>query len=132
MKTQKFYTNSFVSSLWIFVLFNMTFRDFHQFLSDGYIEEMMNANIPESNMLFYAFILEIPIAMTILSRVLEPQYNKWFNIILASVVALGMLISLVSADLDDIFFTSMELFALVFIVHISWRLPSKEIAADHG
>ena len=30
-----------LSSLWAFILFNMIFRDLHQFLAPGYIKQMM-------------------------------------------------------------------------------------------
>lgn len=121
MKTQKLSGQSLISSLWIFILFNMTFRDFHQFLNKGYIEEMMHSKVTQPELLLFALLLEIPIAMIVLSKFLGPVANQWTNTIAAIPMVLGMLSLLPEADMDDIFFTTMQLLALICIAIIAWR-----------
>ena len=112
-----------ISTLWIFILFNMILRDLHEFPTEGYIEEMMSLKLSEEVMLFYAFIVEIPILMIILSRILNDQANKWTNLIAVMVSSLGILYTIPSGDMDDLFFAIINLGALVIIVLTAWKLP---------
>ena len=73
-----------LSTLWIFVLLNMIFRDIHEFFRLGLLEEMMtgivNGNqVTEQVMLIGAFMVEIPILMVLLSRILNYRINRWAN-----------------------------------------------------
>ncbi len=53
------------STLWIFILFNMTFLDIHSFLKPGFIEEIMTGTIDGVQMtqkllLLGAIMMEMP------------------------------------------------------------------------
>ena len=122
----KINSQSLLSTLWIFVLLNIIFRDLHEFLNQGHIEEMMNLNISEETMLFYGILLEIPIMMTVLSRILNNILNKWINVTVASLLMIGTLSTLASADLDDIFFTLINTIAFLAIVYTAWKLPLRK------
>ena len=122
----KINSQSLLSTLWIFVLLNIIFRDLHEFLNQGHIEEMMNLNISEETMLFYGILLEIPIMMTVLSRILNNMLNKWINVTVASLLMIGTLSTLACADLDDIFFTLINTIAFLAIVYTAWKLPIKK------
>ena len=115
-----------LSTLWIFILFNMIFRDLHEMLAEGYFEELMSLQISEGTMLLYGFILEIPIMMVLLSRILNNRANKWANQIAAGVSLLGLLSTLATADLDDLFFATVNSVALLVIIRIAWKLPMEE------
>ena len=115
-----------LSTLWIFILFNMIFRDLHEFLAEGYIEEMMALEISDKALLLYGFLLEIPISMVLLSRVLNAKANKWTNIIAASITMLGIISTLPAGDLDDIFFGMIKIAAFIAIFFIAWQLPHSE------
>ena len=114
---------SLLSTLWIFVLFNMVFRDLHEFLNQGYIEELMTLKLSEETMLFYGFVLEIPILMTLLSRILNNGVNRWVNIVAASITMLGTLSTLVSADMDDMLFMTVNIVAFLAIIYTAWKMP---------
>ncbi|MEL6812788.1 MAG: DUF6326 family protein [Bacteroidota bacterium] len=116
-----------LSTLWVFVLFNMIFRDLHQFLANGYIEKMMSQEVSDVMLLLYGFILELPILMVLLSRILNNKVNKWANMMVATVTMLGILSTLPSADLDDIFFGVIKVSALIAILAIAWKLPSHQV-----
>ena len=131
MTKSKIEKQSLLSTLWIFVLLNMIFRDLHQFGKEGFIEEMMSGvvngvRITEELMLFGGFLAEIPILMVLLSRKLPDQANKWANVI-ASVITMAVLLSaLPSADMDDLFFMVIEVIAFISIVLIAWKLPNQK------
>ena len=109
-----------LSTLWIFVLFNMIFRDLHEFGRPGFLEEIMTGvvngvQITEGLMLIGGIMAEIPISMVLLSRVLKYRVNRWANII-AGAITIAMIINNGVKDLDDIFFTAIEVVALILIV----------------
>ena len=126
MKELKFDAPSLLSTLWIFVLLNMIFRDLHQFASPGFIEELMSLEVAEAYVLIFGIILEIPIKLVVLSRVLKAKVNKWANIIAVGIFSLSMLSTLAEADMDDIFFMIMEVLGFIAIVKIAWDLPRQE------
>ncbi len=111
-----------LSTLWIFILFNIIFRDLHEFLNEGYMQELMTLKVSETEKLLYGFLLEIPVAMVLLSRILNDNANKWTNVIAGGAMLLGMLGSLYSADMDDTFFTIINAAALLAILRTAWKL----------
>ncbi|MEM1324518.1 MAG: DUF6326 family protein [Bacteroidota bacterium] len=115
-----------LSTLWIFVLFNTILRDLHEFPTEGYIEEMMNLNLSEELMLLFAFVVEVPIAMIVLARILSPTWNKWMNTIAVVLTSLGILYTLPTGHLDEFFFAAASATAFVFIIRTAWRLPVLE------
>jgi len=117
---------SLLSTLWVFILFNMILRDLHEFPTEGFIEELMSLNLSDVEMLLYGFMVEIPIMMVLFSRILQDKVNKWVNIVAAIIALPGILSTLPSGDLDDIFFAMMSSMALVSIVLIArkWSLPT--------
>lgn len=117
-------TTSLLSTLWIFVLLNIIFRDLHQLLNPIALQEMLTQKIPESQVLLFGIILEIPISMLLLCRILPTRVNKWANLIAAIITALGFLSTLPTADMDDMFFTLVKLIALIAIVYLAWGLNS--------
>ena len=126
MKELKFDAPSLLSTLWIFVLLNMIFRDLHQFASPGFIEELMSLEVAEAYVLIFGIILEIPIMRVVLSRGLKAKVIKWANIIAVGIFSLSMLSTLAEADMDDIFFMIMEVLGFIAIVKIAWDLPRQE------
>lgn len=115
-----------LSTLWIFILFNMLLRDLHEFPTEGYIEELMTLKLSDPTMLLYGFIVEIPILMVLLSRILKDRANKWANIVAAGVAMLGIASTLPTADLDDIFFALINVGALLTVMRTAWTLSVTE------
>lgn len=123
MNHVKIEPRTLLSTLWIFILFNMIFRDLHQFANASFVQELLVQNISEELVLVFGVILEIPIAMVLLSRILKNKVNKWVNLSAVLLFAAGLYSSFPSADLDDLFFMLMETIALVGIVWTAWKLP---------
>lgn len=70
-----------LSLLWVVVMFNMVFADIVGFLNPGTLEEMIAMRPPQSLLLVFSVLLEIPIAMIILSRVLPRASNRIANLV---------------------------------------------------
>lgn len=124
MFKDKIEPRTLISTLWIFILFNMILRDLHEFPTEGYIESMMNLKLSEEVMLFYAFIVEIPILMIVLSRILNNKANKWMNIIAVLFSILGTLYTLPTGHLDELFFAAINSAAFLIIIITVLRLPT--------
>lgn len=128
MIKNKIEPQTLLSTLWIFILFNMILRDLHEFPTEGYIEELIALKLSQKVMLFYGFMVEIPILMVLFSRLLNDTANKWANVMAASISLLGILSTLPAADMDDIFFATTSSAALLAIMLTAWKLPTLDRA----
>ena len=114
-----------LSTLWIFVLLNVIFRDLHEFFRAGMIEEIITVTpVSEQVMLMGGIMMEIPILMVLLSRILNYRINHWANISIGT-VTIALVIGMGQKDLDDIFFATVEVIALSAIIWLAvkWREP---------
>lgn len=129
MMKNKIKPQTLLSTLWIFVLLNMVFRDLHQLGKKGFIEEIMTGvvngiKITDELMLVGGFLAEIPILMVLLSRILNDKVNKWANIIAGVITIIVFATSAPSADIDDVFHMVIEVVAILWILRIAWELSS--------
>ena len=118
-----------LSTLWIFVLLNVIFRDIHELFRPGFLAEMMTGTVNGVQMsaellLIAGIILEIAIVMVLLSRILTVRYNRWANIVAATITIGFVIFNNTAPDLDDIFFAAVEILALVLIIWTAWRWPT--------
>ncbi|MEM9928162.1 MAG: DUF6326 family protein [Cyanobacteria bacterium P01_D01_bin.50] len=118
-------TKALLSTLWIFILFNIIFRDIHEFVKPGFIEEVMTGTvngvqINEPLLLLGGIMVEIPISMVLLSRILKYKVNRWANIITGALM-ITFVINNGVKDLDDIFFASIEILSLSLIIWIACK-----------
>lgn len=114
-----------LSALWMFFLFNIIFRDIHEFVEPGFLEEALtgtvNGNpVTEHMLLLGGVMIEVPIAMVLLSRVLPYGANRWTNIIVAMIYGV-MVPAFGTTDLDDTFHLIMEVAALSTVIWSAWR-----------
>ena len=119
-----------LSTLWIFVLFNMIFRDLHEFGRPGFLEEIMTGvvngvEITEGLMLIGGIMAEVPISMVLLSRILKYRINRWINIF-AGTVTISLIINNGARDLDDVFFATIEVVSLLVIIWFAWKWRKQE------
>ena len=115
-----------LSTLWIFVLFNLIFRDIHEFARPGFLEEIMASQVSEALLLLGGIMIEIPIAMVLLSRLLKVRANRWANIIAGAITIVLVLVNNTAPDLDDLFFATIEVAAMSLIVWYAWRWPDRK------
>ncbi len=119
-----------LSTLWIVVMFNIVFADILSFINPGFLEEVMTGyageiQITQGLLLVFAVLLEIPIAMIFLSRVLNYRANRWANII-AAVITIVFVVGGGSTDLHYLFFGTVEVALLALIVWYAWKWPNPE------
>jgi len=137
MKKYKIETQSLLSTLWVFVLLNIIFRDLHQLGKKGFIEEIMTGvingvKITDELALVGGVLAEIPIMMVLLSRILNDRANKWANVI-AGIITLAVFASAAPyADMDDVFHMVIEVVAILWIFRIAWKLPSLNDSQTHA
>lgn len=124
-----------LSTLWIFLLLNLIFRDIHEFLRPGFLHEAMTGTLNGTELtdelfLVAGILLEVPIAMVLLSRVLPIRPNRWANIS-AAIIALGIVVGGSPQDMDDMFFAVVEAITLgaVVLVAWTWRTPLDPVTA---
>lgn len=121
-----------ISGLWVVMLLNIIFRDIHEFLRPGFLEEILEKNatgglVSEQLLLLSGIIIEIPIIMIFLTLLLQVKLNRKSNIIIATIMLVPILAFNLSADLDDLFFMLMEVAALLSIIWIAWKWPVEEL-----
>jgi hypothetical protein len=121
-----------LSTLWIVVMFCMTFADIVGFMTPGALEEIINQSaasfpITQEIMLVFSVLLAIPIVMIYLSRVLKYPANRWANII-AGVVTILFVTGLGSADLSYIFFAAIEVVCMLLIIWSAWKWSEQEVS----
>ena len=95
-------------------------------MNPGYREALTTLVVSEQMQLLYGFLLEIPISMVVFSRILRDTTNKWTNVLTGTLMLLGSLASLYSADTDDAFFAVVNTMALLVIIRTAWKWPPLE------
>lgn len=120
-----------LTSLWVFVFFNMIFRDLHELGRPGFLEEIMTGvvngvQITEGLMLVGGIMIAIPLLMIPLVQFLRVKANRRVNLIIGSLQMLSVLGVNRAPDLDDIFFAVIELVALAIILRLAWTWRTKQ------
>jgi hypothetical protein len=125
-------TRNKLSMLWIIVMFNMVFADILSFITPGALQEIMTGyagklQVTQGILLVFAVLIEIPIAMIFLSRVLKYQINRIVNII-ACVVTIAFVVGGGSAYLHYKFFAAVEVACMLLIAWnaIKWPRTNEE------
>lgn len=116
-------TRTKLSTLWIVVMFNMVFADILTFINPGALQELWTGQagvqITQWLLLVFAALLEIPIAMIFLSRILKPQANRWANTAAAAITTV-FIIGGGSLALHYLFFAAVEIACMALIVWSVW------------
>ncbi len=126
--------------LWVFMLVNYLYCDVLSLFDPAVLREVLGgtaaggsiAMTPE--MLFAsAILMEIPMAMIVLSRVLRHDINRWANVLAAGFMAVVQVASntVGTATAYYVFFSIVEVGTLVVIAVIAsrWTAASPSTAA---
>jgi hypothetical protein len=122
-----------LSTLWVFIMFNMVFADILSFMYPGFLKEVMGGQaggvqITPGFLLLAAVLTEIPIAMIVLSRVLKHGANRWANIV-AGVITIAYVAGGSSTSPHGIFFIAVQVACALLIIWYAWRWRSPQVAA---
>lgn len=132
IKTQDVKTN--LSTLWIFATLNYLYCDIVGFFDPATLKDLItgsagNLQITPEFLLGASILMEIPISMVLLSRVLKYGANRWANIIAGAIMTIVQISSLfVGTELTNyyIFFSIIEVTCTAFIVWYAWKWAGNE------
>lgn len=118
-----------LSTLWVFMLCNFLYADVMMLFDPGIPKDTMT----REGLLAASLLMEIPIAMIVLSRVLKRRPNRWANVMAGAFMAIVQASSLFAGGptLYYVFFSTIEIPCLLFIVWTAWRWaePSAAVAS---
>ena len=123
-----------LSTLWIFLSVNYIYCDHLENMQPGVIKGLLTGQIGTIQvtpqfLLAAAFLLEIPFAMIVLSRVLKYRVNRWANIIagtIMAVVQVGTMGMGTPPTLHYLFYSAIEVACNLFIVWYAWTWRNPE------
>jgi hypothetical protein len=122
-----------LSTLWIFIMFNMVFADIFSFMYPGLLKQIMSGMADQTKitpefLLIAALVTEIPIAMVFLARLLRYGANRWMNIF-AGIITILWVIGGGSFTLHYIFFATIEIVCSLVIVWFAWKWKPEDALA---
>lgn len=117
-----------LSTLWVFVMVNMLAADIFSFMLQAGAQESQ-MHVTQEMMLAFAIVIEIPIAMIILSKVLRHRANRLANIA-ASAITIAFVVAGGSLDLHYLFFASVEVITMLFIMWACWAWKGPKPGTD--
>ena len=118
-------TRDLLSTLWIVVMINMLKADILSLFIPGSAEELAQTSastgtpIPQL-MLGGAIIMEISIAMIILSRILKYRFYRWVNIIV-SLITIAFVVGGRASYPHYTFIATVEVICLLVIIWLAWN-----------
>lgn len=122
--------HTLLSSLWLFILLNVIFRDFHQLGMAWYLESLLTGyqngvEITDEIMLMAGILVQVPIGMVLLSNVLTRKWLRRVTFFAVPITAAGMMLA-PPTDMDDVLHLVIELLAMLVIMSVAWRWPDDE------
>ncbi|HEV2216281.1 MAG TPA: DUF6326 family protein [Candidatus Dormibacteraeota bacterium] len=117
-----------LSTLWIFATLNYLYCDVVTLMDPKLLKGFLAGNVGGMDvsqvfLLAAGALVEIPIAMVLLSRVLDDRSNRWANVVAGAVMTVVQLSSLFARTPAPyyVFFSAFEIGATVAIVWLAWR-----------
>ena len=109
-------------------MFNMIYADILGFMNPGFLEGLSNGyaediQITQGLLVVSAIVLEIPIAMILLSRVLRDRVNRSANII-AGALTITFVVFGGSRTLTYMFFATIEVACMSLMIWYAWTWPN--------
>lgn len=127
-----------LSTLWIFVMFNYAYCDIMSLMDASLLKQYLTGvveglELTQGFFLSGAILMEIPIAMILLSRVLNYRANRWANIIAASIKSIAMILTMFvgTPSMYYLFFGIIEIATTLYIIYYAWTWKEDVIVAKH-
>lgn len=115
-----------LSTLWVFVTFNYLYCDLIGLMDSSLLKQYLTGNvegliIDETFLLYAGMLMELPIAMILLSRVLNERVNAWFNILAGFIKTVVMMLTLFMGNTTQYyaFFAFIEILTTLYIIFIA-------------
>jgi hypothetical protein len=118
-----------LSALWIVVLLNMVFADILGFLNPEFLRGLMTGyaegvRVTQQLLVGSAVMVEIPILMVLLSRILKPTVNRWANFVAVPLTTAFIIVG-GSTKPHYLLLAAMELVCLALILRHAWQWRGK-------
>ena len=121
-------TPTLLSTMWITVLLANLFRDIHETLRPGFVDELAHEGtyygrqVSDNTLLWSGFVLVFLVSVVALARILPRRSNRIVNVVAATMMAAGVLASW-PKDPDDFVFGAFQLIGVALIVAVCarWR-----------
>ena len=117
-----------LSTLWIFAALNYLYCDVVGLMDRGLLRQFLAGEVDgipltQGFLLGAAILVEIPIAMVLLSRFLTYRANRWANIAAGSVMTVVQFSTLFfgTSTIYYVFFSIIEIATTVLIVWFAWN-----------
>ena len=128
LKNNKMDKKVLLSTLWIFAIFNYLYCDIMGLMDVNLLKQYLTGNVngmemDENLLLGAAILMEIPIAMVLLSRILNYGPNRWANIIAGIIMTLVQIATLFAAVPTKyyLFCSIIEIATTIVIVWLAWK-----------
>ncbi len=129
-----------LSTLWIFVTLNYLYCDVLSLMSADLLNALLTGEVAgitmnEITLLISGAIMEISIAMVLLSRILKYKTNRIANIVAGFIKTVIMIATLLmgGASYHYIFFAVIEISTTVFIIWYAWTWqPPDNTQLEHS
>jgi hypothetical protein len=107
-----------LSTLWVFMLFNFLYADVM-----ALFDPVLTGSMTREALLAASVIMEVPIVMVPLSRMLMYRPNRWANMAAALFMAVvqGSSMIIGGGTIYYLFYTAIEIPCLLFIIWTAWR-----------
>jgi len=123
-----------LSTLWIFATLNYLYCDVLALMDSQMLKQIITGivggiNMTQGFLLGAAILMEIPIAMVLLSRVLKYRANRWANIITGAIMTVVQFLTLFFGSSPTnyyIFFSIIEIASTSLIVWYARKWPNPE------
>ncbi len=115
-----------LSALWIFFLFNYVHADLAMTIFSPAAYAKAAAGMGSGTILMLAALMEVPMAMILLSRVLPYTANRWANVLAGAegTAWVGLTLTGGAPPVFYVFIAIVEMAATAFIAWYAWTWPA--------
>ena len=128
---------STISTLWLFATVNYLYCDVVSLMDPNLLKQYLAGSVHGVPMtpgflLAAGILVEIPMAMILLSRILGPGANRWANLGAAALMTVVQLATLLAGKpaLYYVFFSVIEIGTTAAIVWLAWKLGAVQAADE--
>lgn len=122
------------STLWIFATLNYLYCDVLALMDSQMLKQIITGTVggikmTQGFLLASAVLMEIPIALVLLSRILKYRINRWANIIAGTTMTVVQISSLFMGSSPTsyyVFFSIIEIASTSLIVWYAWKWSNPE------
>jgi hypothetical protein len=123
-----------LSTAWIFATVNYLYCDVMTLMDPKLLNQFITGKVgsmqvTQGFLLGAAILMEIPMAMIFLARVLKYRANRWANIIAGTIMTVVQIASLFAGTPTPFyaFFSAFEIASTLFIAGYAWKWQNPKI-----